>query len=135
MAVEFALVLVTFLTLIFGALDLARWLYSIDAVTEASRIGARVAVVCNKNASAISKHMAVGLATVSGGTATISYLPDDTCLPVQTSPTNGCTGAIVTLAGYTVPRLAWFLPAMTVPTVRTYLPRESMDSTNNARCS
>lgn len=133
-AVEFAIVITMFLSMVLGAMDLARWLYTIDAASEAARAGARVAVVCNLNSSAINAHIAVGLAMASGGTTTISYQPTG-CFAQQAQGNPACTGATVSLTGYTVPRVAWFLPTMTVPTIRTYLSRESMDSTNNARCS
>jgi Flp pilus assembly protein TadG len=133
-AVEMALVMLIFVSLVLGTIDLGRWLYAITATQEAAREGARVAAVCNLNASAINTHMHLSLVTVTTGTPTVTYQPggccarEATCLPV-------CSGVTVTLTGYQVPRVAWFMPTMTIPTVTTYLPRESLDSTSNARCS
>jgi Flp pilus assembly protein TadG len=133
-AVEMALVMLMFITLVLGTIDIGRWLYALTATQEAAREGARVAAVCNLNSSAINTHMHPSLVTVTTGTSTVTYVPggccakEATCLPV-------CTGVTVTLTGYQVPRVALFLPTMTIPTVTTYLPRESLDSTNNARCS
>lgn len=135
MAVEFALVVGMFLVLVFGAIDIGRWLFALDAVTEAAREGARVAVVCDKGSAAVGSSMDPVLSMVSGGTTTVTYSPsgccakESTCLPA-------CTGVTVRLEGYTVPPIAWFLPSMTIPTITNYLPRESMDSTGNSvRCS
>ena len=128
------MVMVMFVSLLVGAIDLSRWLYAIDAAQEAGREGARVAVVCNLNSAAITQRMQASLITATSGSSSVSYTPggccakEATCLPV-------CTGVTVTLTGYQVPRIAWFLPTMTIPTVTNYMPRESLDSTNNVRCS
>ena len=46
-AVEFALVLLIFLTFLLGILDFGRMLFTWNAATEATRAGARYAVVCD----------------------------------------------------------------------------------------
>ena len=48
-AVEFALVLLIFLTFLLGILDFSRMLFTWNAATEATRAGARYAVVCDNN--------------------------------------------------------------------------------------
>jgi Flp pilus assembly protein TadG len=133
-AVEFALVMLMFVTLVVGAIDLSRWLYGINAAQEAAREGARVAVVCNLGSPAVASHMQPSLATLSSGTQTITWTPSGCCANEATC-TPACTGVTVQLQGYRVPRIAPFLPTMVVPNVTTYLPRESMDSTGNARCT
>jgi Flp pilus assembly protein TadG len=132
-AVELALVMLVFVTLVIGTIDLTRWLYAIDAINEAAREGARVAVVCNLNAGAITARMQPSLAMATGGTATVTYAPGGCCAR-EAVCVPACTGVTVTLTGYRVPRVAWFLPTMTLPNVVTFLPRESLDSTNNDRC-
>lgn len=123
-----------YVTLVMGAIDLSRWLYAINAAQEAAREGARVAVVCALGATAVRQRMQPSLATVVGGSTTITYEPNlccayqATCLPV-------CRGVTVRLQNYRVPGIVPFLPTMRVPPVTTYLPRESMESTNNDRCS
>ena len=128
-----AMVMLVFVSLVVGAIDLARWLYAIDAIAEAAREGARVAVVCNLNAGAITTRMQPSLVSAVGGTATVAYSPGG-CCATEAACTPACTGVTVTLTGYRVPRVAWFLPTMNLPTVVSYLPRESLDSTNNDRC-
>jgi Flp pilus assembly protein TadG len=132
--VEFALVISIFITLLLGAIDLSRWLYSIDAAGEAARTGARVAVVCNVSSPAVVASMVPTLVTVTGGTTAVNYLPAGCCASLTTCA-SACTGVQIRLTGYTVPRIAPFLPSMTIPPITTYLSRESMDSTDNARCS
>lgn len=124
----------TFVVLIVGAIDLTRWMYAIDAAGEAVREGARVAVVCNLNAGAIQTRMSRSLVTATGGSATVTYTPSGCCASLA-SCSPACTGVSVTVTGYQVPRIAPFLPTMNLPTITNYLPRESLDSTNNARCS
>lgn len=51
-AVEFALVLVLFLTFLLGILDFSRMLYTWSAANEATRAGARYAAVCDSSANA-----------------------------------------------------------------------------------
>lgn len=46
-AVEFALVLVLFLTFLLGVIDFSRMMFMWNAATEATRAGARYAVVCD----------------------------------------------------------------------------------------
>ena len=46
-AVEFALVMLVFLTFLLGLLDLTRLLYTWQAASEAARVGARYAAVCD----------------------------------------------------------------------------------------
>jgi Flp pilus assembly protein TadG len=133
--VEFALVITIFVTLLLGAIDLSRWLYAIDAANEATRQGARTAVVCARNAAAVTDSMLPALITATGGTTSVNYLPSNSCCAVQSSSCTACTGVVISLNNYRVPRIAPFLPTMNLPPVTTYLPRESMDSTNNPRCS
>lgn len=125
--------LVMFVMLVLGAIDFSRWLYAIDAANEAARNGVRTAVVCDKSDTAIQQRTAYGLVGSTGGTITVTYTPGG-CYANAAAGTPVCTGVSVQVAGYTVPKVAWFLPTLTVPTITTYMPRESMSSTNNARC-
>jgi Flp pilus assembly protein TadG len=131
-AVEFSIVMFMFVSVLLGIIDFSRWLFAINSANEAAREGARVAVVCDLSDSAIQQHMAPWLITATGGSISVSYTPGG-CV-ANASGGTPCAGVTVSLSGYTVPRVAWFLPTMTLPTATTFLPRESMDSTNNDRC-
>jgi Flp pilus assembly protein TadG len=50
-AVEFALVLIVFLTFFLGITDFARMLFTWGAANEASRNGARFAAICDDTAN------------------------------------------------------------------------------------
>lgn len=123
-----------FVTLVVGGIDLSRWLYGINAAQEAAREGARVAVVCNIGSAAILARMQPSIITVVGGTTSVTYQPTGCCAKEATC-TPACEGVTVRLQNYRVPGIAPFLPTMRIPDITTYLPRESMDSTDNARCS
>ena len=133
-AIEFVLVFAIFLSAVLAMIDFSRWLFAVNAVNEAAREGARTAVVCDKNSSAISTRMAPLLAFTTPGSVVITYSPSGACT-VDT-----CDGVTVSLSGYTVPAIAPFLPrTLSLPTATTFLPRESMRSTlagnANLRCS
>lgn len=138
-AVEFALVIMMFLTLLFGVIELSRWLYAVDAAQEAAREGARTAVVCSPDSDAAIKRMQPALLTMVNGTTTISYLPSGCCAnQASCSPTQSpCEAVTVSLTGYEVPSVSWIFPKMSVPDVTTYLTRESLDGTSltNSRCT
>ncbi|HWI15336.1 MAG TPA: TadE family protein, partial [Burkholderiales bacterium] len=56
-AVEFAIVSVVFFSLLIGCMELGRVLFYWNSAAEATRLGARMAVVCDKNAAAIKQRM------------------------------------------------------------------------------
>jgi Flp pilus assembly protein TadG len=55
--VEFALVLVLFFTVLLAIMDLGRMLFTWNAAAEATRVGARVSVVCDKGAARVLTEM------------------------------------------------------------------------------
>ena len=131
MAVEFSLVLMWFLTLIFGTIELSRWLHGIDAAQSAAQQAARTAVVCGVGSGGPSRQASHLLSTLTGGTTTINYLPAGCCASQATCGT-ACRGVEVRLTNYEVPSFFWIFPDMSVPNITTFLTRESMDSTDNA---
>jgi len=140
-AVEFALVAVfIFLPLLLGITSFGRWLYTLNAASEATRYGARVAVVCDQDDSTIRARMRTFLPQTDDANISISYSPA------------GCTAAAchtvpVSLSGLTVPILFWFappettrlLPSYPVPAFAHTLTRESMrseiDGSGNPVCN
>jgi Flp pilus assembly protein TadG len=123
-AVEFALVLIVFLTFFLGITDFARMLYTWGAANEASRNGARFAVICDDTAN-----KAKVLARMKGilpqiGDINLAWNP-----PGCTTAT--CEGVTVTITSL---NYQWISPiasgaslaAIPMPTFSTYLPREIM---------
>lgn len=123
-AVEFALVSMVFFMLLIGAMEFGRVLFYWNTTAEATRLGARMAVVCDKDANQIYTRMSALFPTITSSDIDISYLPDgcnvDTCESVT----------IKIKAEKIIPT---FIPYaalnLTLPPFTTTLSRESMQST------
>lgn len=128
-AVEFALVAVVFFTLILGIMDFGRWVYKLNAASEATRYGARVAVVCDLNDSAIQDRMRIFLPEAANANIGVVYSP------------TGCTAATcesvtVSLSNLSIDGVAWFLPSgLPIPSFSHTLTRESMQSAIDGRAN
>jgi hypothetical protein len=134
---EFALGLLIFLTFFLGILDFSRMLYTWNVATEATRLGARYAVVCDDTTdkSAVLARMQVML----------PQIPDANAIDVAWSPAGcnagSCQGVTVTITNL---NFQWISPvagasaigAIKMPTFSTYLPREIMrqDPHSSAIC-
>ncbi|SFB33318.1 TadE-like protein [Collimonas sp. OK607] len=134
-AVEFALVLILFLTFLLGITDFSRMLFTWNAANEATRAGARYAVVCDdttQEAAVLAKMQAL--------------LPQISAIDLAWSPAgctaSTCAGVTVTITGL---NYQWISPiagstklaAFAMPVFSTYLPREVMrqDPNSTAICS
>ncbi len=127
--VEFAIVALLFFTLLLGVMEFGRWMFTLNAANEATRWGARLAAVCDKDDIHIRQKMRVILGDVVDAQISIQYEPagcDDTnCRTVEVSLINATFTPLIPFMGVAVP-----LPAFT-----TSLPRESMKSAQNPVCS
>lgn len=76
-AVEFALVASVggFVVLLFGAIEMARVLYYMNAANEATELGARVAVVCDYNSDLIRNRMQQVFPALQDDNILIEYFP------------------------------------------------------------
>lgn len=121
--IEFALGLLVFLMLVLGIMDFARMLFTWNAANEATRAGARYAVVCDD-----TDQQALVLARMQ------ALLPQITTVSVAWTPA-GCTAA--TCEGVTVgitglnyqwisPIVGAASPLIPMPSFSTFLPREVM---------
>lgn len=138
-AVEFALVLILFLTFFLGILDFARMLWTWNAANEATRWGARVAVVCNKDAAAVLSSMREFLPQLTAANVDIDWY-DGAGLNNSCDHTN-CTGVNISIVNL---NYQWIAPVgfsniaeIPMPSFSTYLPREIMgqDTNSAAVCS
>lgn len=131
-AVEFAVVAALFFTLLIGIMEFGRMLWTWNAAAEATRLGARLAVVCDKDASIIKTRMQEMLPSFATATITIDYLdPPNASCDVAT-----CKSVRVRLSNYTHQTVIPFVPlAVPLPAFQTTLPRESMSSSGNPLCS
>lgn len=136
-AVEFAIVASLLFTVLFGVMEMGRLLWTWNAATEATRLGARLAVVCDIDRSMnapIKSRMQDMLPALTDGNITISYLnPTNT---VDSSCTNAtCKAARVSLSGFTHTTIIPFVPlSLTLPPFSTTLRKEFMSSTDNEVC-
>ncbi len=132
--VEFALVLLLFFTFLLAIVDFGRMLFTWNAATEATRAGARYAVVCDNTGSATAV-----LARMQ------SLLPEITTIDVAWTPagcnSTDCEGVTVSVQNL---NYRWISPVLglaaftdlPMPTFRTYLTREVMrtDPNSDAIC-
>jgi Flp pilus assembly protein TadG len=133
-AVEFALVCTVFCTLLLGVVEMGRLLWTWNAATEATRLGARVAAVCDINDSHIKTQMIARLPSLTSSNIVVAYLnppaADNTCT-IST-----CKAVRVSLTAYEHDTIIPFLPlTLDLPAFTTTLRREHMQSAGNAVCS
>lgn len=123
-AIEFALVVALFFTILIGTMEMGRILFYWNSAAEATRLGARIAVVCDLNDAEIKSRMQTMLSILPANSISISYQP------------SGCdvnTCDLVTVSILPTVPVATFIPyvplSLTLPPFSTTLPRESMLST------
>ena len=133
-AIEFALVLLILMMFLLTIVDFGRLLFTWNAATEATRAGARYAVVCDD-----TSRQADVLARMQ------QMLPSINSISITWSPTScvasTCEGVTVAITGlnhnWISPIVGAAAPVLPVPTFSTYLTREVMrqDPNSNAICS
>lgn len=123
--VEFALVAAVFFTLLVGIMEMGRILFYWNTTAEVTRLGARIAVVCDKDDADIKAKMVKLFPTLAEGDISISYQPA-TCSQAE----NNCEWVTVAIAaGVPIETFIPYVPlSLTMPAFSTTLPRESMDS-------
>lgn len=128
-AVEFAIVVSIFFTLLLGAMEMGRLLWTWNAAGEATRLGARLAVVCDIGDTSILTRMQEMLPALQPQHVSIAYVPSG-------CSTETCQSVRVSLAGYThVPIVPFVALSIAIPPFQTTLPKEYMQSTNNPVCN
>lgn len=119
-AVEFALVAIAFFMLLIGIVEMGRVLFTWNAAVEATRYGARVAVVCPKNDPAILNRMQKIMPALIGENVLVTYTPDAcseaNCQQVSVKIQNVPITTLIPVSAAT----------LMVPPFTTTLPRESM---------
>lgn len=123
--VEFAIVSILLFSLLLGILEIGRVLFMWNSAAEATRRGARVAVVCDVGAPGVIAEMRRILPALDGGNIVIAYRPagcdSSNCEAVEVSVTGVTVTPFIPIASMTLP----------IPPFATTLPRESMDSSHN----
>lgn len=127
-AVEFAIVTTGFVMLLTMIVGFGHWLYSYEMLADATRAGARMAVVCDKSPGSTTKvrnaiRSRVPQLALADSEISIKYLPDDDC------DKTSCQAVEVSIKGATYTPMIPFLPgSFGIPPFTTSLPRESMES-------
>lgn len=125
-AVEFALVSIVFLSLLFGAIEFGRVLFYWNTTAEAARLGTRIAVVCNKDAAAIKAKMRALFPVLADADIAIEYVPGDCTVDT-------CESVTLTINAKTIQTFIPFNALnLSLPPFTTTLTRESMQSNFNA---
>lgn len=129
-AAEFAFVFLLFITLVTAVMEFARLMMVYVSAVEATRYGARLAIVCGVDAqSAIKARMKKRLTLLQPANISIHY-PSTVCRA------SSCDGVTVAVSGLnfrlSIPLLNIQFP---IPSYSTSLPSESAQSTGNAACS
>lgn len=134
--VEFALIaLFYFFTLLFGIMEMGRAFFYYNGAAEATRLGARLAVVCTQSTGQqeiIKARMRQFVSILDDEHIAFEYLPNDGC-----AATGTCQSVTVRiLPGITFDTVIPFVPLKwPLPAFATTLPTESLDSTNNPVCN
>jgi Flp pilus assembly protein TadG len=132
--IEFAIAATVFLTLLLGIMDFGRMLFTWNAAAEATRWGARIAVVCDQlTPDQVRDRMRRILPQLANANIVINYYNPPGTIST-TCDKSDCKAVEVSLSGFTFDPISPFMPfgVTTVPDFRTYLPRESMEAINAA---
>ena len=128
--VEFALVpSAGFIVVLFAVFELGRLLFIFNTANEATRLGARLATVCDANATLITQRMSQLLPQLNASTVSLQYDPPycaadsatarATCRTVTVSVKPG------TMVNTYIPLLSF---SVEIPSFATTMTREAMDS-------
>lgn len=131
-AVEFAFIVIAFVTLLLGCIEFGRVLFTWNSVAEATRWGARLSVVCDLNDTTIKEKMRLIVPQLTDGNIDIAYTP-------ASCDWSNCASVEVSVAGASITPIIPFLGlTLTIPPFSTSLPRENMkssvDGENNPVC-
>jgi Flp pilus assembly protein TadG len=126
-AVEFAIVSAAFFTLLIGIVEMGRMLFYWNTAMELTRMGARVAAVCDPNDPDIAAKIAAFYPLIPAANVSVTYTPGGCTV-------NSCQEVTVSvLPGISIINYIPFVPAavrsLALPGFNTTIPRESMQST------
>ncbi|MBR8235885.1 pilus assembly protein [Burkholderia sp. AU42008] len=128
--VEFALVAMVLIMLLIGIFEFGRVLFYWNTASEAVRLGARTAVVCDVNAAGVVKRVRSLLPLLSNANVSVNYTPSSCDI-------NTCSFVTVSVTNVTVKTMIPFMNVtLKMPPFTTTLPRESLNSaTGGSACN
>jgi len=129
-ATEFALASIVFLALVIAVIEFARIAFIYTTAVEATRLGARMAVVCSiSDQDLVKARMKDMLPLLSPTNISISY-------PAASCSAASCDPVTVSIQSLTVSAAIPLVPlSFPIPAYSTSLPAESLDSTDNVLCT
>lgn len=132
-AVEFALIAILFFTLLLGIMEFGRWLFLLNGANEATRLGARLGVVCSVEGPGDLTHIKARMSAMTGGGIPVANMVLD-YVPANCDASN-CRTVTARIVGATFnPVSPFFGGNFPIPQFPTSLPREYMTSTGNPVC-
>lgn len=137
--VEFALAVSVLMMVLLAIADFGRVLFCLSSAAEATRVGARVSVVCNPGAGRVLTEMQK-FVPLNSSNVTIAWYDSSGAVSTSCDSTS-CAGVSVSVTGLSVAPVspvAWIgFSSLAVPSFSTYLPRESMgqDPNSSSVCS
>ncbi|MCB1916433.1 MAG: pilus assembly protein [Rhodocyclaceae bacterium] len=128
-SVEFALVSILFLAMVIAVVEFGRLAYVYTTSVEATRLGARMAVVCSKGDAALVKaKMRALLPLLQSENIDITY-------PAASCSAASCDPVTVSIQNFSFDAAIPLVPLrFTIPAYSTSLPAESLDSSDNPLC-
>jgi Flp pilus assembly protein TadG len=128
--VEFALVTSAgFIVVLFAVFELGRLLFIFNTANEATRLGARLAVVCDAHATLITQRMSQLLPQLNASTVNLQYDPPS-CAADSATARATCRSVTVSVKPGTM--VSTYIPLLNfsveIPPFTTTLTREAMDS-------
>ena len=128
--VEFALISSVLIMLLLGIFEFGRVLFYWNTASEAVRLGARTAVVCDVNAAGVAKRVTALLPLLSNANVSVNYSP-------ASCDVNSCAFVTVSVTNVTVKTMIPFVNvSVRMPAFATTLPRESLTSaTGGPNCN
>jgi Flp pilus assembly protein TadG len=131
-AVEFAGGALLLCIGLFGAVEVARLFWTLNAAADATRVGARLAAVCTPDDAAIKQRMQQRLPALADSDITVEYLNPGSVS--GNCNVNNCRLVRVSLQAHH--RLLVPVPAamsdIALPSFKTTVPREVMNSSNQS---
>lgn len=132
-AVEFALIAIVFFTLLLGIMEFGRWMFMMNAANEATRLGARLGVVCSVEAADNFTRIKARMSGMTGGAIPATNMVLD-YVPANCTAAN-CTTVTARIVGARFrPVSPFFGGNYPMPQFPTSLPREYMTSAGNSVC-
>ncbi|WP_454734923.1 TadE/TadG family type IV pilus assembly protein [Cupriavidus necator] len=134
--VEFGLIAGVFFTLLIGIAEFSRVLFYWNTASEVTRLGARMAVVCDSGDAIIKTRMRGLLPVLNTSNISVAYAPSG-CDSDPATARSTCQSVTVSVANVSVKTVIPMVPlTLSMPPFTTTMTRESMQtSTGGTVCN